>query len=467
MTHLSGRGIRFLYLIVIAHMLSPEEVGIFTYGMALYLSLFGLSQFGQQGVLSTRIGRSHRARGILIAHSLTLRLAMTGVIAALLLVYVVVTEPSPQIRLAVIFFVLALIPRSVVFWVRQCYLAMENTSWIPRWEVGFRGAEAALGAVALWLGGGLLAICFLHFAIWTLELGAALRRLVNQGGVRLRLGWDLRLLKRISQVSIFFMLSYWLADTFQIVAVVIVKELQPDTAMVGILGLAMQFLSTVMVIFVTLGDALVPRLSRVYARQGAGRLEEIPQLMCSVMLGGGLTAILASSYAPPLFEWMLGERYLQVGPLFALLCWALGPFAVVLLSIQILNAVGGWRDGMIVAAVAMAVQLGLLLSWAADGDVFRAGGAIVVASFVGAAVGIALLANRISSMEAARGYLALGLLAGAFALVELGPFDTPWAGALAAAAYLLTNWLSKAVTPDDLAALVARLYSQMARPAVP
>jgi len=405
--------------------------------------------------------------GILIAHSLTLRLVMTGIVAVLLLVYVVVTEPDPQIRLAVIFFVLALIPRSIVFWVRQCYLAMEHTTWIPRWEAGFRGAEAVLGAAALWFGGGLLAICFIHFLFWTLELGAALWRLVHQGSVSLRLGRDPRLLKRLSQVSVFFMLSYWLADSFQIVGVVIVKELQPDTAMVGFLGLAMQFLSTLMVFFVTLGDAMVPRLSRAYSRQGAARLEVVPQLMRTVMLGGGLTAILATSYAPPLIEWMLGGRYDQVGPLFALLCWALGPFAVVLLSIQSLNAMGGWRDGVIVAVVAMAVQVGLLLSWAADGDVFRAGGSIVIAAFVGAALGIALLGSRISSAGAGRGYLALGLLAVAYLLVELGPLGTPWEGVLIAAAYLLINWLSKAVTLDDLVALAARLHNQMATSAVP
>ena len=56
-THMLGRVIRFVYLVVIARLLSPEEVGVYTYGVALYLAFLGISQFGQQGILSSLSSR--------------------------------------------------------------------------------------------------------------------------------------------------------------------------------------------------------------------------------------------------------------------------------------------------------------------------------------------------------------------------------------------------------------------------
>ena len=56
-TLLSGRFVRFIYLLILARLLEPEELGIYLYGTALYLSLFGVCQFGQSVFLSQRLGR--------------------------------------------------------------------------------------------------------------------------------------------------------------------------------------------------------------------------------------------------------------------------------------------------------------------------------------------------------------------------------------------------------------------------
>ena len=46
-THVSARIIHFLYLLVIARLLGPEETGLFVYGVAFYMAFLGLANFGQ------------------------------------------------------------------------------------------------------------------------------------------------------------------------------------------------------------------------------------------------------------------------------------------------------------------------------------------------------------------------------------------------------------------------------------
>ena len=455
-THMVGRIIRFVYLIVIARLLPPEDVGIYTYGVALYLTFLGLSLFGQQGVLSTRIGRSRSGLLNLVAHSLTLRLLATGTVTAALLAFALATEQDPEILLAIVFFVLTLIPRSLAMWVRNCYTALEQTAWIPRWETGFRSAEAALGALVLLSGGGLAAICFLHLLFWSAEAVAALFRLVNDAKIPLRLGIRARYLLRLAQQSIFFMLSLWLVDAFLIIGVVIVRGLQVDAASVGFFGIAMQFFTTFMVIFVALGDALLPKLSRAYNRESATPgLLAIPLLMRLVLVVGAPAAILADTYLPPVIEILLGAKYELVGPLFAQLIWSVGPYAFVLLAMQSLNSAGHWRMAVVVAAVPALLQVGLMVTWAGDGDLYRAAWSLVVAAYVGAAISAVALKLYLGQAGFARTMIALSLLIATSQLIRFDIWDSIWSGLLLAVLYVAIAMAARLFTLKDAKTLLA------------
>lgn len=461
-THMVGRSIRFLYLIAIARLLPPEDVGIYTYGVALYLTFLGLSLFGQQGILSTRIGRSRGGLLTLVAHSLTVRLIATGTVAAALLFFALLTEPESGNLPAIIFFVLTLIPRSLAMWVRNCYLALEQTAWIPRWEIGFRTSEAVTGVAVLLAGGGLAAICFLHLFFWSAEAIASLYRLTHHAHIPLRLGLKARYLLRLARQSVFFLFSLWLVDAFLIFGVVIVRGLQDDTAAVGFFGIAMQLFTTFMVIFVALGDTLLPKLARAYNRENATPgLEAMPMLMRMVLVAGAPMAILASAYLPPLITKLLGAQYALVGPIFAQLAWSVGPYAFVLLAMQSLNSAGYWRAAVIVVAVPAALQIGLMVTWAGDGDLFRAAWSLVIASFAGAIVAAAALKIRLGQVGIGRNLFAIALLIAASQLFRL---DLPalalggmnWAtGLLLAALYIVAALAARLFTIDDIKTLFA------------
>lgn len=452
-THMVGRVIRFVYLIVIARLLPPEDVGIYTYGVALYLAFLGLSQFGQQGVLSTRIGRSRSGILNLVAHSLTLRLLATGVVAALLLVFAINTEQDPEILLAVVFFVLTLVPRSLAMWVRNCYTALEQTAWIPRWETGFRSSEAVAGTLVLLSGGELAAICFLHLFFWSLEAVASLYRLVTDAKIPLRLGLRGRYLLRLVRQSIFFMLSLWLVDAFLIIGVVIVRGLQSDAAMVGFFGVAMQFFTTFMVIFVALGDALLPKLSRAYNQENETGLGAVPLLMRMVLVAGVPLAIIANAWLPPVINFLLGPQYAAVGPVFAQLSWSIGPFAFVLLAMQALNSARRWRVAVIVATIPAVLQVALMIIWAGDGDLYRAAWSLVIAAYVGAAGSAVALKLFLGQAGMARNMVALALLIAVSQAYRIEPLHLAWSGLWIAALYMAIALVTRLFTIDDVRTL--------------
>ena len=204
LTQLIGRVIRFLYLIAIARLLRPEEVGLYSYGIAFYLIFLFLAHFGQETLLSTRIGGHRHRFAATSAYSFSITLIMISITAVLAFIFLNLIETDAASFHALSFFVLALIVRGLTAWVRSCFIALELATWIPRYEFTFRSLEAITGVVWLLYGGGLLVICFLHFAFWALEAAASFRLLARCRGFRLRMGTNWRLLKGFISISALF-----------------------------------------------------------------------------------------------------------------------------------------------------------------------------------------------------------------------------------------------------------------------
>ena len=91
-TQLFGRLIRFSYLIAIARLLEPEEVGLYSYGIAFYLTFLFLARFGQATLLSTRVGGHRNRFSTTSAYSLSITLIMISIIAVLAFIFLILTE---------------------------------------------------------------------------------------------------------------------------------------------------------------------------------------------------------------------------------------------------------------------------------------------------------------------------------------------------------------------------------------
>ena len=456
----AGSLIRFMYMLVLARMLGPEQAGVYLYGVALYLGVITIGLFGQNTFLAQRLGKHKGLPLPILHHSLTLTLTATLVAATGLSLFVWITEPEFLLRLTVLCFVGAMLTRALVIWVRGVYIAFEQPRWIPRYEIFFRGTEAVTGTVALWAGGGLLLVSFFHFLFWTLEAFFSLRKLSVEYPGTLGLGYRWVYLKKVAAVSLLLLISTTAMAQFQQIAIVLLRRLQPDGAIVGHFGLAMQFLTAMMIIPTAATQAFLPRLSRSF-RQGGGN-----DLFTAVKLTGILTlagAVLAAAYGPWCISLVLGPDYGETAELFRYLCPVFMPFAVTIFLGQCLNVINGQRQAMIITVSMTVIHAVLLALYAAQAPVLAAIGSMFTAT------GISMIAamHQVSQQGEPQGKLWCQKLVFLAAMTYL-VFESGWAPLMLTApaalvATAIAAWLLRFFSGDDIAA-IRRLTGIATRP---
>jgi len=346
-TRFISRGLRFFYLILLARFLGPTDLGIFQYGFALYVSLLGVGGFGQGVFLSTRLGR-YAGRKRLLAHSLTL--TIFALLATLVLALVVALFSSHDTRtIAVVaFFLLALIARGIAVWVRQVYIAWERTSWIPRFELIFRGGEVLLGSIGLLLGFGLFWACLIHCLGWVLECVAALVMLTREAGPLFLHGRNMRFIRKIAAASIIITLTMPLLHVYVQMGPVVLRAFDVTLQQIGFFCLAVQLFSVVLELPVSFGQVILPRMSRQLMGSDSGRDELL--FLAKVLLLLGVFLPLTGAWLAPWFVPMVfGPDYLDAVKPFVILLWAFGPFSLTVLLVQALNAVQAFGKAASVA----------------------------------------------------------------------------------------------------------------------
>lgn len=457
-TEVIGRLIRFAYFVAIARFLTPGEVGVYAYGIAFYLTLLGLAVFGQNVFLSTRIGRRPRSLAVIAPHSLTVAAGMIALTAAGGLVFLWAGGAGPGEAWALGFFVLALIARGFTAWVRFCFVALERARWIPRYELLFRGGEALAGTLALLMGGGLVTVCFLHALAWALEAVASFRLLRARTDIPLRLGWDRRLLVRIIRISTVYALGLWLIQAFGQIGVIGLKLAQPDTATVAQFAIAMQLLTTLMIFPAALGQAILPGLSRARRLGDTADIRLIATAIKASLIGGAMIAVVAGVFGPWLVTTVFGARYGSAGETFAVLAWALGPYAAAVIAPQALNALGARHLAAWSAALMVATFVTVMALTMPYGDLQAAVVASIAASSAGAAVAALYLTEQIGLAGPGWWLRPAALLAATGAVFAASTTAAPgWAMLLLVPLLAVLAWWLNVFTREEITAILAKL----------
>jgi len=383
----AGRIIRFLYLVLIARYLNQSDVGVFSYGVALYISLAAVGVFGQELFLSIRVARKPAMFSTVAAHSLAIVVPSLVAVTALGLIGLWLTEPDATHLPALLVLVMTVPVRGAVVWIRSCFIARERAAWIPRYEATFRGIELLLGMVALSAGAGLILICLLHWAVWFLEGAVAWRLLVRATGLPPIGKIASSLLIRYWKASAALMVSPWLLLIFPQIAVIGLRQVQQDMAQLAYLSVALQFFTTLLILPVSLMQAIVPGVVRaVRYRDDAGLMVMVTALKMTLIIGAllGAGSILAG---PRVIAALFGPEYVVAGQAFAWLIWGLGPFSAAYMAISVLNSVGA-RMAAITAAGVMVAGMVVAMVWIGAHDSVDALSATVVGFLVASMLGM-------------------------------------------------------------------------------
>jgi O-antigen/teichoic acid export membrane protein len=377
-----GRVIRFGYLILIAHFLVPSEVGIYLYGIALYLSVIGLSEFGQKIFLANRLSGLKRLQKSIIENSFFVVLGFSLVVSIFLIIYIVLSEPANTERLIVLCFVGALMARSLSSWVRAVYIAIENPVWIPRYELIFRSAEALAGILVLMAGGGVLALSFIHFLFWLLEAIFAFKKLSKElplflSSIRL----NFKYIKLIISLSKYFFISTAVIGLFSQISIILLRYLDIELSYIGVFAISMQFFTTLIIFPDVVLNAFMPRLSRAFNKgDGGGDLVTGVKLLWLISL---IVAIGAAVIGPFIIGLLLSDEYEEVSSIFYWLSWCFIPYALALFLGQSLNVIDRKESAIWVMITMVVVHVGLLVYFIDDNLLIATVGSLGIGAFSG------------------------------------------------------------------------------------
>jgi O-antigen/teichoic acid export membrane protein len=340
---------------------------------------------------------------------------------------------------------------------RSVWVGLERAGWVPRYEIGFRLAEAAVGTALLAAGAGVVALAAVHAASWSLEAVAVRRRFARDLPFRLRGRIDRRFLRRLAASSAVVALGAWGLMAHQQAGTILLPEIGASAAAVGHFGVVMQILTVLILLPVTFGRAVVPAVSRGY-RTGSGALATLMLAVRLAAAAGLAVAAATAAGGPALLGLGLGEDYRRSGEILAVAIWSLPAWALFLILVQALWGLRARGPAALVSLGVLAGFVGLsvaLQPWLAPE--WAACAALIASATVGFVFAALLVERRIRSGETwlwLRVPVATAFVAGLWALLPADPWLS--APALLGAAAVAAGAL-RLVRPGDLQAVRRRL----------
>jgi len=391
---ISSRLIRFIYIILIARILGPEEVGIYLYGIALYLGVMSVTQFGQATFLGQRLGYSHHYYRRILSHSFSIVVYVTPLIVVFLLAFVFLTETNTEVRLALTFLVASLLFRAFVNWSQVAGIAMKNVLWILKYELLFRGGEAVVGFIMLYyFAGGLLAVSVVHFLFWGLEAMFIALKMSREHPQSLRLGQNSAYMRLIFKASILYCVCLWAENFFHQFSIILLRNLGDFPILLGNYTVAMQCLAVLLIVPFALTQNFLPDLSYAYRH---GQVDKVfPVALKLMTLVVTVLAILAVAYGSVCMTIVFGKEYGEAPIIFRMLGLVYVPYVLNIFTLRSLtvldarkSAAGVWGGMLVLHGLGM--QMGF-----ANYQLYAVVGSMFIASIIGVIVSMVIVTRRL------------------------------------------------------------------------
>lgn len=319
--------LRAIYVVVLARALGPEDYGLLSSAMALYLMFVVGGTAGIATYVSREVSAGRAERGDALWSALMIEAAFlcAGALAFLSLTFFLYSGNG----LAPIFVLLALalIFRGVATWAMQAFIASEASHYQVSLVSFFRTAEVLLAVAALAAGGGLTAVVVIHLASWVLEAALGIwivhARLTSWSTA---VAWQ-RLLsfgKGLATVSAAVSASTWL----RLAPLALYPYIVLNSGDTGQFALAWNAAMVIATAVLTVMNAAIPVLSRAHVRADEKDMYYLSVCIRYGILFGSAAAIAGVGLGAWLIMIAVGGRYASAGPLFAVALWTIGPIVV-------------------------------------------------------------------------------------------------------------------------------------------
>lgn len=260
-----AKGSDTLLFIGLGRLLGPEQAGDFTLGKTYFTIAFTLSAWGLHELLIREVARHRDESGRYFVNYLTLRVVLTSVgYAGLLLVLNALLPYTPESKTVIKIVALAIFPEAILSICQSLFVAHERMTLPTLAALVNGGVKLGLGWLLLSRGAEVSVVA------WVLPVGAScsllvyipgifhlFRRLPQQASPRLDWRFSLEQLRNTPgfvAIGLFYMLDFQ-ADTFLI-------SLFLSQASIGWYGAAQTFMLGFWILAIAIRTALYPLMTR-------------------------------------------------------------------------------------------------------------------------------------------------------------------------------------------------------------
>jgi O-antigen/teichoic acid export membrane protein len=436
------RLLRFSYVFVLALVLAPKDMAVYTIGLAQIGTYLGYSEFGQRILLASRIHKINKYANALLSNSFTITLVVHFSFFLIFLLTSLLFANNLAEMTAFISLSIVVVARGLALWVRKVLIAIHESQELPRLALIGRSFELVVGLSLILMGRGLIELCILHSISWSIEAVWSIRLLIIKYAARIKIGFQGRIAKSILRQSPI----YGLIGGTQLLAVNMntfyMGSQKFDPVDIASVAMSTQVLILILSVPVTFGMSITGLL------HGRSELKvqttHVDLTLRLAFLLSVLFILLGMPIIQLLLEWVYSSKYPKISTYFGILAWSLPAYSGLLLIQQVLISLR--KSILALGATAIAVIFYVLLCFMLQKPKPEViAWAFVCGSYAGLAAGLSAVffARSMASIFTLIG--GLGLPIGAVgAFHALTPFAPIWIVHLGlAAALLLTCSLTK------------------------
>jgi len=452
---------RLVYIAALAHFLGPERYGIYSYGIAWYLSFLPVANLGLGVILSREISnRSGNGKDI-VSQTFGLQICIALLAFAICNISAHVVEEDVAIKVVILVFSLSLIGRPFAWWVEQVYTAYEANKYSFLLDSIFRPGEVVCGVFILLFGFGILGVAGLHSAWWWAQGAFGIVMILRFVG-KFKIIFNWKAVKKLVVQGIPIGLSFLFVNWFLQGPIVLFRHFGSAGFELGQFALVMQAFILLSSIPTAVCTAALPGLSRSVTRRNGKEQDFLENIMRSALIIGTIIGFSFMIMGPWIVELTFGSKYSMAGKFLGSGLWLLVLWSWGAALWRVLLARGRFFES---AIAALSGSIVLTASFGTFLDKLGIYGAIA-ASAMGMLVWIVLLiifvktsGGLIIRTSIIRAFVALCLSCVVFLILR--KYDTNLASISAACAMIIGTIIFRAVSTKELKLAVSLMTGRM------
>jgi len=353
------KALRFVYLMFLARLLSPEALGLYNYGLAWYLIFLPLVCWGLGELLAIYLGRKPKNAEEIIGATLSIRLVTTIVFSSLCLMAGLLFNQDPLSKWVIGILVFALIGRSFAMWGRACFIAVEMSHYSAFLEIGFRFAEVTAGMTYLLFNQDILVLCAIHSAFWILEGAVAVSLARKKLNFRkIHVPWTVARTYTLQALPI--AINIFVLIAFSQCGFVVLKYLADDAHALGLYTVAFQLVVNTVLITEAFGQAALPILSRADDRGSGEQMLFLEAMLKTCLLFSAALICLVVVYGRSAIQLLFGSAYADASDALLICTVSMAAYYALPFANEVLRA--GFKLVPMTINISMAMAVNLTVS---------------------------------------------------------------------------------------------------------